>query len=395
LGIALTIHQLDQPKKNMRKMRYINISLILFMLFCGSAKSDHEPPSYAYQATNGKHAVHVVKIDGHPQFTPLPRAKSKSPVDKQMDDIVGGFFSKSLAGIVLDKGEVIYERYKRGSEDNPYPAFSITKSVTSLLVGYALCQGHIKDLNDRASDYVPEIKGTVWGDARIVNLLKMKSGAPRQGLDAGGSYMSSSNSNRALLTGGNDVVTLIHQLNKLSDKGSQGHSWTYNSFDTLTLGLVLEAATKKKLTDFYKVNLWNDFKPEYPTYWFLDSKEVPLVDAYLHISLRDAARLGQFVLKISKGESGNSCMEKYIEKATQPHIQIKQIQGNRELLGYGYQFWLEVSHGDSVRMSGHQGQEIMINFNTGKVIAIFSAYNSSREKIYKSDGIFKWLSTDE
>jgi hypothetical protein len=46
-------------------------------------------------------------------------------------------------------------------------------------------------------------------------------------------------------------------------------------------------------------------------------------------------------------------------------------------------------------MSGHQGQEIMINFKTGKVIAIFSAYNSSREKIYKSDGIFQWLSGDD
>lgn len=379
----------------MGKIRTKNIFLISLAMLCSSAKSDHEPPSYAYQATNGKHSVRVAKIDRHPEFTPLPIVKRKSSIDRQMDDIVMGFFSKSLAGIVVDKGEVIYERYQRGADDNPYPAFSITKSVTSLLVGYALCQGHIKDLNDRASDYVPEIKGTVWGDARIVNLLKMKSGAPRQGLDPGGSYTSSSNSNRALLTGGSDVVSLIHQLSKLPDKGSQDLSWTYNSFDTLTLGLVLEAAVKKKLTDFYKETLWNDFKPEHPTYWFLDSKDVPLVDGYLHLSLRDAARLGQFVLKIAQGGYGNSCMERYIEKATQPHIQMKQIQGNRELLGYGYQFWLEVSHGDTVRMSGHQGQEIMINFKTGKVIAIFSAYNSSREKIYKSDGIFQWLSGDD
>ena len=376
-------------------MRHINIFLILFVLFCGSAKSDHEPPSYAYQATNGKHAVHVVKIDGHPQFTPLPKAKSKFPVDKQMDDIVGGFFSKSLAGIVVDKGQVIYERYKRGSEDNPYPTFSITKSVTSLLVGYALCQGHIKDLNDRASDYVPEIKGTVWGNARIVNLLKMNSGAPRQGLNEGGDYLLPNSSERSMLIGSNDVIGLLHQNNRLQGKGAEGLSWAYNSFDTLALGLVLEAATQKKFTEYYTETLWSDVKPEYATYWFLDGKGTTLAHAHFHIRLRDAARLGQFVLKISKGESGNSCMEKYIEKATQPHIQMKQIQGNRELLGYGYQFWLEVSHGDTVRMAGHQGQEIMINLKTGKVIAIFSAYNSSREKIYKSDGIFKWFSTDE
>ncbi len=376
-------------------MQLKKLIVISFVVLCGAAKSDHEPPSYAYQAIKGKHAVNVVKIDGHPEFTPLPRGKSRSNVIRQMDDIVSGFFSKSLAGIALDKGEVIYERYQRGTEDNPYPAFSITKSVTSMLIGYAYCKGHIKDLNDKASDYVPEIKGTIWGDATLVNLLKMKSGAPRQGLHEGGDYLLPNSSERAMLTGNNDVISLIHQNNRLQGKGTQDFSWTYNSFDTLTLGLALEAATQKKLTEFYKETLWNDVKPEHPTYWFLDSKGVPLAHAHFHVSLRDAARLGQLVLRLAQGEYGNTCLEKYIEKATQPHIQMKQIQGNQDLLGYGYQFWLEVSHGDTVRMSGHQGQEIMINFKTGKVISIFSAYNSSREKMYKSDGIFKWLSTDE
>lgn len=376
-------------------MRAKSIFLTTLAVLCGSARSDHAPPSYAYQATNGKHAVQVVKIDAHPEFIPLPRAKSKPAVDRQMDDIVTGFFSKSLAGIVVDQGNVIYERYQRGAEDNPYPAFSITKSVTSMLIGYAHCQGHIKDLNDKASDYVPEIKGTVWGDASVVNLLKMKSGAPRQGLHEGGDYLIPNSSERSMLIGRDDVLGLFHQNNRLQEKGAQNLSWAYNSFDTLALGLVLEAATQKKFTDYYRQTLWNDFKPEHPTYWFLDSKGAALAHAHFYISLRDAARLGQFLLKIAKGESGNACMEKYIEKATQPHIQMKQIQGNRELLGYGYQFWLEVSHGDTVRMSGHQGQEIMVNFKTGKVVSIFSAYNASRDDIYKSDGIFKWLSTEE
>jgi CubicO group peptidase (beta-lactamase class C family) len=366
---------------------------ITFLLFCGMARADHEPPNYAYQATNGRHSVEVVKIEGHPQFEPLGKAASKSQVDRHMDDIVDGFFSKSLAGIAVDKSGVIYEKYKRGNDDNPYPSFSVTKSVTSVLVGYALCQGHINDLNDKASDYAPEIKGTVWGDASIDSLLKMKSGAPRQGLVDGGDYWTPNSSEKSMLTGRSDIVSLFLQNNLLRGKGSPDLSWTYNTFDSLALGLVLEAATKKKFTEYYKETLWNDFKPEHSTYWFLDSKGAPITHSHFHLSLRDAARLGQFISKVAKGESGNSCLEKYIRKATQPHIQVRKKEGGSELLGYGYLFWLEVSHSDTVRMSGHQGQEIMFNSRTGKVVSIFSAYNAAREKMYKPDGILKWLST--
>lgn len=370
--------------------------IFLTLLFNASAYADHTPPNYPYDAVSGRYSVFVEKIEENPNSQPIKKSEAvDAEVSKLMDEMLTGLFSKSLAGIVIDKDKIVYEKYRRGDVSNPYPAWSITKSITSIIVGYALCQGYIKDLDDRAQDYVEDLKGTLWGEARISQLLKMKSGAPSQGLVEGGDYQAPGSAEVSLLTGRETMIEMFHRHNKLMNKGSADLSWLYNTFDTLALGLVVESATKKKFVEYYKETLWKDVGFEFPTYWFLDKSGKTNVHAHFHLSLRDAGRVGMFVVNsINSDNDEKSCMRNYLRKAINPHIQVKQNIGNKAMLGYGYQFWIEISHGDTVRMSGHQGQEIMFNPRTGKVVAIFSAYNSAREKMYKSDGILKWLSAD-
>ncbi len=369
-------------------------SIFLALFFIASANADHKPPHYAYDAVSGRHSVFVEKVEANPNFQEIEKSeKDNSEVSRLMDDLLSGFFSKSLAGVVIDKNKIIYEKYKKGDVNNPYPAWSITKSVTSLMVGYALCEGYIKDLDDKAQNYVEELKGTLWGEARISHILKMKSGAPRQGLVDGGDYQTPNSAELSMLTGRENIIDMFHRHNKLNGKGAPDLTWVYNTFDTLALGLIIESATKRKFVDYYKETVWRDVKFEHPTYWFLDSRKTPITHSHFHLSLRDAARMGVYMVKLLN-ETSNLCLKNYVQKAIQPHILVRQVEGNNEMLGYGYQFWIEVSHGDIVRMSGHQGQEIMFNPKNGRVVAIFSAYNSAREKIYKSDGILKWLSSD-
>ena len=367
----------------------------LILFFITSANADHKPPHYAYDAVSGGHSVFVEKVEAHPDSEKINKFEESDPeTSKLMDDMISGFFSKSLAGIVIDKNKIIYEKYKRGDVVNPYPAWSVTKSITSLMVGYALCEGYIKDLDDKAQIYAEELKGTLWGEARISHILKMKSGAPRQGLVDGGDYQTPNSAEFSMLTGRETIVDMFHRHTRLNGRGAPDLSWVYNTFDTLALGLIIESATKRKFVDYYKDTVWRDIKFEHPTYWFLDKDRKPITHSHFHLSLRDAARVGMHIVKVINEPDENSCMRSYLRKAIVPHILVKQVVGNKELLGYGYQFWIEVSHGDTVRMAGHQGQEIMFNPRTGKVVAIFSAYGSAREKMYKSDGILKWLSAD-
>jgi hypothetical protein len=47
--------------------------------------------------------------------------------------------------LVLHKGKIVYERYGAGyDKDTPHPVYSVTKSVTSALVGIAIGEGKSK-----------------------------------------------------------------------------------------------------------------------------------------------------------------------------------------------------------------------------------------------------------
>ena len=52
---------------------------------------------------------------------------------------------------------------------------SMSKSVTSLAVGLALCNGNIQSLDDSAQVYAHELEGTTRGQTTIRQLLMMSS----------------------------------------------------------------------------------------------------------------------------------------------------------------------------------------------------------------------------
>jgi CubicO group peptidase (beta-lactamase class C family) len=52
----------------------------------------------------------------------------------------------------------------------------VAKSITSTLVGAAMRDGHIKSMDDKVSDYIPQMKGSAYDDVSIRQLLTMTSG---------------------------------------------------------------------------------------------------------------------------------------------------------------------------------------------------------------------------
>jgi hypothetical protein len=71
----------------------------------------------------------------------------------------------------LDKEKIILEIYKEGlSEKNKFFSYSMSKSLTSYTVGYALCNGYINNLNDKAKNYSDLLKDNVFGEASIQQL---------------------------------------------------------------------------------------------------------------------------------------------------------------------------------------------------------------------------------
>src|SRR5260370_40515056 len=52
----------------------------------------------------------------------------------------------------------------------------MAKTITAMLFGIALSDGKIRSLDDRAEDYVPELKRSAYGETTLRSLLTMSSG---------------------------------------------------------------------------------------------------------------------------------------------------------------------------------------------------------------------------
>lgn len=120
-----------------------------------------------------------------PSAQPLPLPKAASEVTFQyrfdgktltLDDYMRR--QRATAVLVLKDGEIVAERsnYERTPEQRML-SNSMAKTVVALGFGIALEEGHIRSLDDRAADYEPRLAGTLYGQTRLINLLRMASGA--------------------------------------------------------------------------------------------------------------------------------------------------------------------------------------------------------------------------
>ncbi|MEO8922782.1 MAG: serine hydrolase domain-containing protein, partial [Caldimonas sp.] len=95
------------------------------------------------------------------------------PID--VDAYMAG--QRAAALVVVQDGKVRLERYGLGFDSSGrWTSFSVAKSITSTLVGAAIRDGYIKSMDDKVSDYIPQMKGSAYDDVSIRQLLTMTSG---------------------------------------------------------------------------------------------------------------------------------------------------------------------------------------------------------------------------
>lgn len=136
-------------------MRRLLIGLLLFPIF---SFADHEPPEYSFAAKRGNLPTRNLAIFA-PSSDPRPISQSSYQdqfISTKLDDLLLGEPKVGLAALAISKGQLVYQRYLRDVEDNLYPSWSMAKSIVSLTVGYALCDGKIASLNDKAELYAYE-----------------------------------------------------------------------------------------------------------------------------------------------------------------------------------------------------------------------------------------------
>ncbi len=314
-----------------------------------------------------------------PSISVLPKnAKAIKAADAYFDR-----FDATTAILLIEDGKILYEGYRgKGNKNSEFYSMSIGKSMTSLAVGKALCNGLLPSLDVTAGSVVPELMSSNLGHATIRQLLTMSSGA----------YKSVSSGQPKYKNGVG--------LNPRNSKPFKGHTWpirlgqasvseilwgkwweqvigknsnvpgeifSYKSNDTLSLSKLIERLSGNTLATYYDKNIWSEIGAERDGHWETDREGSTMASAGFQISLRDWGRLAIWILE---AREKNDCFGNYLKEATTTQIAISKSKTS-SFTGYGYQWWTKTWLASGFYGLGYAGQMLAIEPTNKKILLKF------------------------
>ncbi len=187
------------------------------------------------------------------------------------DDWVSGSETTSL--IVIQKDEIIYEKYFNGfTRDSYFHSQSMAKSFISFLIGVAIDEGLIKSIDDSIVKYIPSLaeRDIQFRNITIRHLLEMKSGLRYTTHYIPFTNIHSPWHDEAVGYYHNDLRSRL--LNDIEVENAPGELFEYNNYNTSFLGMIIENATGKSVSNYLEEKLWQQVM-EYSALFSLDSRE--------------------------------------------------------------------------------------------------------------------------
>lgn len=248
------------------------------------------------------------------------------------------------AVVVVRRGQLVFERYFSGQDNrwtlsSSFTRFSptekhdirsISKSVTSLLVGIALDEGKFPPLDSPVIDVFPEYASLRTPEkARITfrHLLTMSHGLV---WDENVAWTNARNNERMMFEAKDPYRYTLEQPVALPP----GVLFNYSGGATSLLASALMKATGRKVDDYAKEKLFTPLGiTDFEWLDFSGSNEIAAFGG-LRLRPRDLAKIGQ--LMSSGGTwNGNRVVPKdWVAASIQPRVNTDS------LFYYGYQWWL-------------------------------------------------------
>jgi CubicO group peptidase (beta-lactamase class C family) len=313
-----------------------------------------------------QHRFPARRIPAGARASPLPAGLEANLVvsaeGKGLDEFLRE--TDTLAFLVVHEDRLVWERYYGGStRESLQTSFSAAKSFVSTLVGIAIDEGLIGSVDDRLTEYVPELVARDPRFRRITlrHLLTMSSGIryreggfPSLGDDTYTYY-------------GVDLRDVA--LNRVRIEGPPGIVWEYNNYHPLLLGLVLERTTGTSVSDFMARRLWQPLGAEADATWNLDSERSGFekMESGLNARAVDYARFGLLFLHNGEWNGRRIVSEDWVRAATGADTTTDPAYYH----GYRYFWWRDVDRPGRFYALGKYGQYIYVAPDAETVVVRF------------------------
>ena len=307
----------------------------------------------------------TVRAGDHPHPLPDGRPLAFAPGGHRAGELDRFVTDQKVSGLlVLHDGAIRLERYAlTGGRSVRWHSFSIAKSITSTLVGAAMKDGAIKSLDDPDTRYITDLRGSVYDEVTVRQLLTMTSGV-RWNEDYTDLKSDVARMYAEPPPPGMDMT--VSYVRKLPREAPPGSKWVYKTSETNLVGVLVMAATGKPLADYLSEKIWRPYGMERDAEWMLDDIGHEQGGCCLAMTLRDLGRFGLFILDGARIGHASVVPDSWLAEATR--AQVSTGGGGS---GYGYQWWARPDGAFEGR--GIYGQTLHIDPKRRLVIAINSA----------------------
>ena len=300
-----------------------------------------------------------------------------SQVDPIAIDALYGEMEKDqhhdLKGIVIVRdGTLVSEHYFNGDSATTLNDIrSVTKSLTSLLMGIAIDKKIIHSVDDPIALYLPGLPKDGKEKIEIKDLLNMRSGLDADDEDP------STPGNEDRLDESSDWMRTVYAIPM---KRAPGEKYLYCSVNAFLTGVIVENAAKVPLDDFARTNLFGPLNIQ-DFHW----RHVPVArttgQGNLEITARDAAALGQLMLNDGVVNGKRLTSHEWIASSLASEVPIGDSDPYAEFYGYMWYTKSEPLADHKVLVhfaSGNGGNKIYIVPSLHMVVAVTSSAYGTR-----------------
>jgi CubicO group peptidase (beta-lactamase class C family) len=300
---------------------------------------------------------------------PLDFTYSYKGVTHQASDFLERTYTNAL--LVMKDGKIVSEIYRNNSNERTrFIAWSMTKSITSLLVGCALAEGRIKSIDDPITAYLPELKGSGYDGVTIRQILQMRSGVD---------YEERYDFEHPGAAARNHIDALVKNVARFADAARTvkrahppGSLFQYKTLDTAVLGWLIERVSGGSSVAAYTAQrLWEPLGAEQDGFYIMDGPPGvgrEFSGAGFNATLRDFARIGQMMLDGGRANGHQIVSPEWVKASTTSNFPAAPPFG-----GYGFQWWLFGSQG-AYSALGLQGQYIFVDPRSRTVVVKLSYF---------------------
>jgi CubicO group peptidase (beta-lactamase class C family) len=287
--------------------------------------------------------------------------------DHPAADVLERTYTNAL--LVMKDGRIISEIYRNNSvASTRFIGWSMTKSITSVLIGCALAEKRIDSLDTPVSRYLPELKGGGYDGVTILQVMQMRSGVDYpERYDFANPGIAASNHIASLVK---NVARFVDPARTIARAREPGSFFQYKTLDTAVLGWLVERVSGMSVAAYTEKCLWEPLGAEADGFYIMDGPPGTgreFSGAGFNATLRDYARFGQMVLDGGVADGRRIVTREWISRSTAP----SGGNGGTDN-GYGLQWWTR--EGNAFAAIGLQGQYIYINPPTRTVVVKLSYY---------------------